>query len=103
MPALTFHYLENLCASPEFPFSKDISWRKVKRILTVPCDAGNFPRGHNKIPDNHCEEKSFKMFPGFRSCSQFTMKGRHSYTNVTQLVLGSGSHHQEAGEDERWH
>lgn len=59
MPAVTFHYLENLCASPEFPFSKNISWRKVKRILAVPCDAGNFPCGHNKIPDNHCEEKSF--------------------------------------------
>lgn len=31
------------------------------------------------------------------------MKGRHSYTNVTQSVLGSGSHHQEAGEDGGWH
>lgn len=31
------------------------------------------------------------------------MKGRHSDINITQSVLGSGSHRQEAGEDGGWH
>lgn len=103
-PAATFHQLWNCVILTNGSLVRKYHGEWPEGILAVPCCVDRFSLGCDEYPKEPNVRRRFHfLFPGFRGYSEFIIKTRHSHVNVTQLVLGSGPHHQEAEEDGGWY